>query len=51
MPSLGEFLAQKNKGKLICNSPDDIISGNVDSEKVDQEGIFYFKDILHFFFE
>jgi hypothetical protein len=48
---LGELLVQKNKGKLICNSPNDIISGNFDSEKVDQDGIFYYKDILHFFFE
>jgi hypothetical protein len=23
----------------------------IDSEKVDQDGIFYYKDILHFFFE
>ena len=46
MRSLGEFLVQKNKGKLICNSPNDIISGNFDSEKVDQDGIFYYKDIL-----
>jgi hypothetical protein len=37
----------KNKGKLICNSPNHIISGNFDSEKVDQDGIFYYKDILH----
>jgi hypothetical protein len=51
MRSLGEFLVQKNKGKLICNSPNDIISGNFDSEKVDQDGIYYYKDILHFFFE
>jgi hypothetical protein len=51
MMSLGEFLVQKNKGKLICNSPNDIISGNFDSEKVDQDGIFYYKEILHFFFE
>ena len=29
----------------------DIISGNYDGEKVDQDGIFYYKDILHFFFE
>jgi hypothetical protein len=50
MMSLGEFLVQKNKGKLICNSPNDIISGNFDSEKVDQDGIFYYKDISHFFF-
>jgi hypothetical protein len=52
MMSSGEILVQKNnKGKLICNSPNDIISGNFDSEKVDQDGIFYHKDILHFFFE
>ena len=43
MMSLGEFLVQKNKGKLICNSPNDIISGNFDSEKVDQDGIFIIK--------
>jgi hypothetical protein len=41
----------KNKGKLIRNSPNDIISANFDSEKVDQDGIFYYKDILHFVFE
>jgi hypothetical protein len=35
----------------MCNSPNDIISGNFDSEKVDQDGIFYYKHILHFFFE
>jgi hypothetical protein len=40
-----------NKGKIICNSPNDIISGNFDNEKVDQDGIFYYKDILHFFFQ
>jgi hypothetical protein len=52
MMSSGEILVHKNnKGKLICNSPNDIISGNFDSEKVDQDGIFYYKDILHFFFE
>ena len=51
MMSLGEFFVQKNKGKLICNSPNDIISGNFGSEKVDQDGIFYYKDILHFFSE
>jgi hypothetical protein len=50
MMSLGVFLVQKT-GELICNSPNDIISGNSDSEKVDQDGIFCFKDILHFFFE
>ena len=37
----------KNKGKLICNSPNDIISGIFDSEKVDQDGIFYYKDLLY----
>ena len=26
--SQGKFLEQKNKGKLICNSPNDIISEN-----------------------
>jgi hypothetical protein len=41
----------KNKGKLICNSPNDIISGKFDSEKVDQDGISYYKDILHFVFK
>jgi hypothetical protein len=49
--SLGEFLVQKTKGKLICNSSNDIISANFDSEKVGQDGIFYYKHILHFFFE
>jgi hypothetical protein len=46
--SLGEFLVQKNKGKLICNSPNDIISGNFDSGKVDQDGIFYYKRYITF---
>jgi hypothetical protein len=49
--SLGKLLVQKNKGKVICNSPNDIISPKFDSEKVDQDGIFYYKDILYFFFE
>jgi hypothetical protein len=49
--SLAEFLIEKTKGKLICNSPNDIISGNFDSEKVDQDEIFYYKNILHFFFK
>ena len=52
MMSLGELLVSqaectfgtKNKGKLICNSPNDIISGNFDNEKVDQDGTFYYKD-------
>ena len=46
----GEFLVQKTKGKLICNSSNDIISANFDSEKVGQDGIFYYKHILHFVF-
>jgi hypothetical protein len=29
-----------NEGKLICNSPNDIISENIDSEKVDKDGDF-----------
>jgi hypothetical protein len=41
----------KNKGKKNFNSPNDIISAHFDIEKVDQDGIFYYKDILHFFFE
>jgi hypothetical protein len=48
MMSLGEFWYKKNKGKLICNSPNDIISRNFDSEKVGQDGIFYYKDIITF---
>ena len=35
MMSQGEFLEQKkNKGKLICNSPNDAISGNFISVKL-----------------
>ena len=30
----GEFLEQKNEGKLICNSPNDIISRNFISQKL-----------------
>ena len=33
------IVGTKNKGKLVCNLPNDIISGNFDSEKVDQDGI------------
>jgi hypothetical protein len=33
------------------NSTDDIISGNLNSEKVDQDEVFYYKDTLHFFSE
>ncbi len=40
-----------NKGKLICNSLNDIISENFDSEKVDEDEDFSYKDILHFFLE
>ena len=39
MRSLGEFLVQKTKEK----SPNDIISANFGSEKVDQDGIFFMK--------
>jgi hypothetical protein len=46
MMSLGEFLCFFTK-----NSPNDIISGNFDSEKVDQDEVFYYKDTLHFFLE
>jgi hypothetical protein len=38
----------KNKGKLICNSPNDIISGRFDSEKVDQDEIFYYKFKIYY---
>jgi hypothetical protein len=41
MMSSGGFLV-RNKGKLICNSLNDVISGNFDSEKVDQDEIFLF---------
>ena len=34
MMSQGEFLEQKIKGKLICNSPNDIISGNFSAMKI-----------------
>ena len=34
MMSQREILEQKNKGKLICNSPNDIISRNFISEKL-----------------
>ena len=37
-----------NKGKLICNSPNNIISRNFDSKKVNQDEAFTIK-ILHFF--
>ena len=33
------------KGKRICNSSIDIISGNFYSEKIDQDKLFYHKDI------
>ena len=38
-------IGTKKKGKLICNSPKDIISGNFDSEKVGQEGFYYRENI------
>ena len=34
MMSQGGFLEQKNKGKLICNSPNAIISGNFINAKL-----------------
>ena len=49
--AIGRIFGAKTKlGKLICNSSSDIMSGNFDSEKVDQDEVFYYKDILHFFF-
>ena len=36
---------------LICNSLDDIISRKYDNKKVDQDEVFYCKDMLHFFLE
>jgi hypothetical protein len=49
--SLGEL--QITFPLFLCtnNLPNDIISGNFDSEKVDQDEVFYYKNILHFFFE
>jgi hypothetical protein len=40
MMSFHEFLSKKNKGKLICNTSNDFISNNFNSEKVDQHEIF-----------
>ena len=38
------------KRNLICNSSYDVISGHFDSEKkVDQDEVFCYKYILHFF--
>jgi hypothetical protein len=56
MMSLGEIVVQKlwykkQRKTNLQYSPNDIISANFGSEKVDQDGIFYYKDILHFFFE
>jgi hypothetical protein len=50
-PHLGHFFTVKDSrygGKFAIHL---MTSGNFDSEKVDQDGIFYYKDILHFFFE
>ena len=41
----------KSMGKIIYNSFDYIISGNSDSQKVYQDEVFYYEDILHFFLE
>jgi hypothetical protein len=44
------FSSSKNKGKVIYNSPKNIISGNFDSEKLSKMRFFTSdKDILHFF--
>ena len=42
MMSLGKLLVQK-KGKVICNSPNDIISPKFDSEKLIKMGFFIIK--------
>ncbi len=46
--SLDEFFG-KNKGKVLCNSPNDITSGNFDSKKIDPEvfNIFSKNHITH----
>jgi hypothetical protein len=51
MMSLGEL--QISFPLFFCtkNSPNDLISRNFDSEKIDQDEVFYYKDILHFFLE
>ena len=41
----------KNKGKLIYNSSNVIISKNFNSKKVDQDEVFHYKDVFHFFLE
>ena len=43
--SVGEYLiASKNKVKVICDSPHDIISSSFDGDKVDEDEHFYYKD-------
>jgi hypothetical protein len=51
MMSLGEM--QISFPLFFCtkDSPNDIISGNFDSEKVGQDEVLYYKDTLHFFLE
>jgi hypothetical protein len=51
MMSLGELQIKFPLVFFTKNSPNDIISGNFDSEKVDQDEVFYCKDTLHFFLE
>jgi hypothetical protein len=51
MMSLGELRISFPYVFCTKNSPNDIISGKFDSEKVDQDEVFYYKDILHFFLE
>jgi hypothetical protein len=51
MMPLGELQISFPLFFCIKNSPNDIISGNFDGEKVDQDEVFYYKDTLHFFLE
>jgi hypothetical protein len=51
MMSLGEL--QISFPLFFCtkNAPNNIISGNFNGEKVDQDEVFYYKYLLHFFLE
>jgi hypothetical protein len=51
MMSLGELQISFPLFFCIKNPPNDLISRNFDSEKIDQDEVFYYKDILHFFLE
>jgi hypothetical protein len=48
MMSLGELQISFPLFFFTKNSTNDIISGNFDSEKVDQDEVFYYKDTFHF---